>query len=74
MKKSISLEDIFKFKESEKRLKRTPLGFLFMIKEFNESEKKQKLTQKFGTRFKEHNQSFEISAQGLFLFYVSTKK
>ena len=45
-----------------------------MIKEFNEPEKKQNLTQKFGTRFKEHDQDFKTSSQGLFSFYVSTKK
>ena len=44
-----------------------------MIKEFNEPEKKLKLTHKFGTRFKEHDQDFKISTQGL-SFCVSKKK
>ena len=73
VKKTSSLNDIFTFQESEKSLKKTPLGFIFMIKGFYESEKKWKLTQKFGTRFKEHDQSFEISAKGLFPFYESMK-
>ena len=43
------------------------------MKEFNESEKKRKLTRKFGIGFKEHDQNFEISAQGLFMIYESGK-
>ena len=74
MKNTSLLNDLFTFKESEKRLKKTPLGFLFTMKEFNESEKKRKLTRKFGTGFKEHDQNFKISAQGIFPFYASTKK
>ena len=72
MKNTSLLNDIFTFKESEKILKKTTLGFLF-AKEFNESEKKRKVTEKFGTGFKEHDQNFEISAQGLFPIYESAK-
>ena len=68
MKVSSSLGNLFTFKEFEKSLKRNPLGFLFMIKEFNEYEKKWNFTQKFGIRFKEHDQSFKLSTQGLFRF------
>ena len=74
MKKTSSLEDIFTFKESKTSLKYTPLGFLLAMEEFNKSEKKRKLTRKFGTGFKENDQNFKISAQGLFPFYESTKK
>ena len=38
MKKTSSLDDIFTFKESEKSLKKTPLGFLFAMSRFNEPE------------------------------------
>ena len=51
---------------------KTPLGFLFLAKEFNKYEKKQKLTKKFGMGFKELDQNFEISVEGLF-FYISTE-
>ena len=40
VKKTSLLNDIFTFKESEKRLKKNSLGFIFVIKEFNESKKK----------------------------------
>ena len=43
------------------------------MKAFNKSEKKQKLTGKFGTGLKEHDQNFEISVQGLFMIYESAK-
>ena len=42
MKNTSSHDNIFTFKESEKSLKKTPLGFIFVINEFNEPEKKQK--------------------------------
>ena len=41
MKTSL-LNNLFIFKESEKSLKKTPSGFLFMMSGFNEPEKKQK--------------------------------
>ena len=63
MKKTSSLDDLFTFKESKKRLKKTPLGFIFAMKEFNEFGKKQNLTRNFGTGFKKHDQNVEISAQ-----------
>ena len=62
VRKTSSLGDIFTFKESKKSLKKTPLGFLFVMKGFNEFEKKRKLTWKFGTRLKEDDQNFKISA------------
>ena len=49
MKKTSSLDNIFTFKESEKSLKTTPLGFLFAMRGLNEPEKKRNLTQNFGT-------------------------
>ena len=50
-----------------------PLGFLFTMSGFNEPEKKRNLTHNFGIGFKEHDQNFEISAQGLFPIYESEK-
>ena len=40
VKKTSSLDNLFTFKESEKSLKKTPLDFLFVMKGFNEPEKK----------------------------------
>ena len=40
VKKTSSLDDLFTFKESEKSLKKTPLGFLFTVKGFYKPEKK----------------------------------
>ena len=74
MKKTISLDDLFTFKESEKSLKKNPLGFLSTMSRFNEPEKKKNLTRNFGTRFKEHDQNIEISARRLFPFYGNMKK
>ena len=62
MKKTSSLDNLFTFREFEKSLKKTPLGFLFAISGFNEPKKKRNLTQNFGTGFKEHNQNVKISA------------
>ena len=42
VKKKSSLNNIFTFKESEKSLKKNPLGFFSAMSEFNEPEKKQK--------------------------------
>ena len=42
VKKTSSLDNLFTFKESEKSLKKTPLGFVFALSEFNEPEKKRK--------------------------------
>ena len=55
VKKTSSLENIFTFDESEKSLKKTTLMFLFTMSGFNEPEKKQNLTHKFGTGFKEQS-------------------
>ena len=40
---------------------------------FYEPEKNKKKTQKFDTRFREHDQSVEMNAQGRFPFFRSTK-
>ena len=63
MKKTSSLSNLFIFKESEKSLKKNPLGFLFAMSGFNEPEKKLNLTRNFGTGFKENDQNVEISAR-----------
>ena len=42
MKKTNSLNSLFTFNESEKSLKKTPLGFIFAMNEFNEPENKKK--------------------------------
>ena len=44
VKKTSSLGDLYTFKESEKSLKKNPLGFIFTMKSFNESEKSLKET------------------------------
>ena len=63
VKKTSSLDNIFTFKESEKSLKKTPLGILFTMNGFNDLEKKEKMTQSFDIRFKEHDQSIEMNAR-----------
>ena len=52
MKKTSSLDNILTFRESEKSLKKTPLGFLFAMNRFNEPEKEEKMTRSFDTMFK----------------------
>ena len=73
MKKTSSLDNIFTFRESEKSLKKTPIGFFYMIKRFYKPEKNQKKTQNFDTRFRERDHSVKMNTQGPFLFFRSTK-
>ena len=74
VKKKISLENLFIFRECKKSLKETPIGFFYVMSIFYEPEKNQKKTQNFDSRFWEHDQSVEMDAQGPFLFFRSTEK
>ena len=44
MKKKTALDNLFTFKDSEKILKKTPIGFFYAINRFYEPEKNQKRT------------------------------
>ena len=68
MKKTSALDNIFTFRESEKSLKKTPIGFFYVMRRFYNPKKNQKKTQNFDTRFWEHDQSVEMNAQEPFLF------
>ena len=67
VKKTSSLDNIFTFRDSENILKKTPLRFFTSLKRIG------KKTRNFDTRFREHDQSVEMNAQGPFLFFRSTK-
>ena len=71
--KTSSLDNFFTFRESEKSLKKTPLGFFYAMNMFYEPEKNRKKTRNFDTRFREHDQSVEMNAQGPFPFCKSMK-
>ena len=45
-----------------------------MVKGFYEPEKNRKKTQDFDTKFREHDKSVEMNAQGPFPFFRSMKK
>ena len=55
VKKTTTLDNLFTFRESEKSLKKTPIGFFCTMNTFYEPEKNQKKTQNFDTRFWEHD-------------------
>ena len=68
------LDNLFTFRESEKSLKKNPIGFFYAMKRFYEPIKNQKKTQNFDTRFWEHDQSVKMNTQGPFLFSKNRKK
>ena len=74
VKKTTALDNLFTFRESENSLKKTPIGFFCAMNRFYETEKNQKKTRNFDTRFWEHDQSVRMNAQGPFPFFRSTKK
>ena len=74
MKKTSALENIFTFRDFQKSLKKTPIGFFCMMNKFYEPEKNLKKTWNFDTRFWERDKSVEMNAQGPFPIFRSKKK
>ena len=74
VKKKSSIENIFIFRESEKSLKKTPLGFIFVINEFNEPEKKRKRLETLKIGLKSMIKVLKLMLDDFFHFLGSEKK
>ena len=64
VKKITALDNIFTFRESEKSLKKTPIGFFCAMNKFYEPEK----NRNFDARFWEHGKRIKTNAHGPFSF------